>query len=149
MSDLSKWNFCQHALNRANQRGISQDTLRFVLENADVWLYAGEGCRSIRLSKKLLSQLVRQGSAASRVERAAGIVLIIDPETKTVVTALHDHGSKCGRRYRKQFPTRSKKSRKRRGALDLIIHLSPASQMDELGPNNPFDNPAVGKRWAA
>jgi hypothetical protein len=103
------YDLTDHAKCRAQQRGVTHDTLNFVIAHSDIWLHAGEGCRSVRISCKQLGQLSREGVPASLIERATNIVIIIDPDAGSIVTVLHDNGSKSSRRYRTQWPTKSRK----------------------------------------
>ena len=97
--------FSQHAFKRGQQRGIRPDTARFVMDRADIDVNVGNGCHALRISRKELCWLKKDGFPAAMLERCLDVVLVHDPETGTVVTALHDIG-KNGRRYRKQLKTR-------------------------------------------
>jgi hypothetical protein len=104
----------QHAETRINQRGITKDTLSFIMDHADTWLHSGEGCMSARISKKKCKILCKKQTSASVVDRANNVVVVISSSNAKIVTALHDKGAKNSRHYRKQFPTRSKKRRLKR-----------------------------------
>jgi len=108
MNSLGHWKLTQHAANRANQRGILQETLSFVIEHSDVLLHAGEGRNSVRISKKRQAKLIAGGLPPSLVERAANVVLILDQCHGVVVTVVRDTGTKSGRKHRRQYPTWSK-----------------------------------------
>jgi hypothetical protein len=98
----------RHAQVRAQQRGIRQQTIAVILVHGDLQLHAGEGLISIRLTKRRLRGLQKTQVPAAVREKAAGIILLLDPVTETVVTVMHDVGRE-GRRYRRQFETRSRK----------------------------------------
>ena len=96
--------------------------MTFVIEHADIWLHAGEGRRTARISNKQLGQLSREGIPAALIERATNVVMLIDPVAGIIVTVLHDYGSRSGRKYRTQWPTRSHKWRRHhRGRNQLTI----------------------------
>jgi hypothetical protein len=107
----NNYEFTDHAKCRAQQRGITFDTLYFVIEHSDIWLHAGEGCRSARISHKQTGELYLEGFPASVIERTRNVVVIVDPNSRSIVTVLHDNGSKSGRKYRTQWPTKSRKWR--------------------------------------
>ena len=109
MIAIEELKISDHAFVRTNQRGISQRTLSFVLEHADTWLHAGEGCMSARISKKSSKRLIQNGCQPSEVDRAGKVVVVVNFSDGEIVTVMHDKGTKCGRHYRKQFPTRSRK----------------------------------------
>ena len=114
MRTVSNYDLSDHAERRAQQRGVSLDTMNFVITHADVWLHAGEGRRTARISQRQLGQLSREGVPAALIERATNVVMLIDPVAGIIVTVLHDHGSRSGRMYRSQWPTRSRKWRRHR-----------------------------------
>jgi hypothetical protein len=107
MKTHSNLNLSNHAVCRAQQRGVSIATLEFIMFHADVWLHAREGCRTARISQKRLGRLSREGLPAPLVERATNVVLVIDPDFNRIVTVLHDDGAKKSRRYRTQWPNRT------------------------------------------
>ena len=104
--DPKMYKFASHAQVRAQQRGIRQQIIAVVLIHADLRLHAGGGLISIRLTKNGLRGLLEAEVPAAVREKAAGIILLLDPVTKTIVTVMHDVGRE-GRRYRRQFETRS------------------------------------------
>ena len=94
-----------HAMRRAQQRGIRPAVVDFVLGNADRDLEAGNGCRAYRISKKRLAELCSKAAAkVSEVERATNVVVILHEDSGEVITVMHDR-NKTGRRYRRQWPT--------------------------------------------
>jgi hypothetical protein len=118
------YDLTDHAKCRAQQRGVTLDTLNFVISHSDIWLHAGEGCRSARISHKQLGELSQEGLPASLIERATNVVVVVDPVSGSIVTVLHDHGSRSGRKYRTQWPTRSQKWRRNNRGRDNSSALS-------------------------
>jgi hypothetical protein len=102
-----EFDMTRHAQCRSQQRGVRPEVLSFVISQADVWLYANGGLEIVRLSRKRLRQLSREGIDTSLIERATNVVVIYEPENGSVVTVLHDHASGNGRQYRKQGSTRN------------------------------------------
>jgi hypothetical protein len=76
----------------------------FVIQHADVDLEAGNGCRSLRISKKGRVTLIQNGAPITDVERARDVIVVICDECNEVITVMRDCNS-SGRRYRRQFPT--------------------------------------------
>ena len=96
--------FSDHAMRRAQQRGIRPGVVDFVLGNADRDLEAGTGRRAYRISKKRLAELCSKAAKVSEVERATNVVVILHEDSGEVITVMHDR-NKAGRRYRRQWPT--------------------------------------------
>jgi transcription termination factor Rho len=77
-----------------------------IIQHADVDLEAGNGCRSLRISKKGRAMLIRNGGASvTDVERAADVIVVLCEESNEIVTVMHDCNSLGSRRFRRQFPT--------------------------------------------
>jgi hypothetical protein len=93
-----------HAQRRSQQRGVRSAVVDFIVRHADVELEAGNGCRSLRISKKGRATLIRNGEPVADVERATNVIVVVCEESNEVVTVMHDCNS-LGRRYRRQFPT--------------------------------------------
>lgn len=106
--------FSDHAVRRAQQRGIRPGVVDFVLGNADRDLEAGNGCRAYRISRRGVAELIRKGDKVWEVERATDVIVIVREDGGEVVTVMHDQNAE-GRRYRRQWPTWSDR-RKRRQA---------------------------------
>jgi hypothetical protein len=98
-----QYSLSAHAQKRSRQRGIRSTVVDFVLQHADVELEAGNGCRSLRISKRGLATLIRNGASGTDVERATNVIVVVCEENNEVVTVMHDCNS-LGRRYRRQFP---------------------------------------------
>lgn len=91
----------QHAAVRAQQRGVPHAVIDLVLDHADVSIPVGSGCSALRLSKRRLAGRDLRRELRSALDRAAGITLIMSDDTGEIVTVLHDHGGREGRRYRR------------------------------------------------
>jgi len=108
----NKFKMTWHAASRVQQRGIRKETIDLVLYDSDIELHAGEGLMSLQLSRKRLGQLARSGVPATLRESAQGVVLLVDFSTRSVVSAMHGRG-RLGKRFSRQFPTRSRASGQR------------------------------------
>lgn len=124
-SRISSHDLTDHAMVRAQQRGVTHDVISLVLSEFDISLHAGEGRLNVRISRLWLAELVRSGTSARLAERAAGVVLVIDPVSSLVITVLHDHGDRAGRCYRRQMPTRSARRRWRRSPAAAPTSVRP------------------------
>ena len=108
--ERTTYELSKHAGVRAQQRGIRLRVIALVMSHGDLRLHAGEGLVPVRLSRRRREKMAGIGVPASDMEKAAGVVLLIDPKTRTVITAMHDTGHD-GRRYRNQYDTRSNRPR--------------------------------------
>ena len=81
----------EHAQCRFRQRGIRSGLISFILENHDVVLNSGGGCRFVRVSRRALGTI---GGSVDRqfLEKADRVVLVLNDEDGTIVTAMHDLG---------------------------------------------------------
>lgn len=91
----------KHAAIRSQQRGVSYEIISVILDHADSDNNVGSGCYSIWLSKCRLRDRALRSKLGSALDRAAGITLVISGDSGEVVTVMHDHGGKRGRRYRR------------------------------------------------
>jgi hypothetical protein len=101
-----------HARKRAQSRGVWLRTLEAVYANADRSPFVGGGCRSLMVTRQQLCRLADSISPADR-ERMEGVVLVVDPNSKAIITVLHAH-SPSGRRYRRQSDGRHYRPGRRR-----------------------------------
>lgn len=101
-----------HALRRAQTRGVPMRIVEAICANADRSPFVGSGCRSLMVSHRQLDRL-QDSIPAADLERMEGVILVIDPNTKTVITVLHAH-SPNARRYRRQCDGRRYGRRRRR-----------------------------------
>lgn len=104
----AKIKLSKHAEARAQQRGIRRDIIDFILEHADRSLHAGEGLRSVSISRQNQRRLSRNGFDPQIIDRTDGVALLIDPNENCVVTIMRLHGRQA-RRYLRQHATRSAK----------------------------------------
>ncbi len=99
-----------HAQGRAQNRGIRAEVIELILAHGDIELHAGEGLHSLQISRKGMGHLAEAGVPAALREKALGVVLLVDPMTQQIITAMHAIGQQ-GRRYSSQFSTRSRGGR--------------------------------------
>ena len=98
-------------MKRAQQRGIRPAAVEFILRHADLDLHAGAGCRTYRISKRGAAELLRKGANVTQVDKAGNIVVIVREDSCEVITVLHDF-NRDGRRYRRQWPTQKRPSKR-------------------------------------
>lgn len=99
--------YSRHALTRCAQRGVSRHVMSLLIEHADLALYAGAGCVSVRLGRDAAAGLVAEGARPEAVSRARRLVAVMGDWG--VVTVLRPEGE-AGRRYRRQHVTRARQS---------------------------------------
>ena len=88
-----------HAKQRCQQRGIASQAVDLVLKNFDTVLHAGDGCQSVRVSRKALKELRDTCADRQMLERISKIVVVMREDSMKVVTVLQDYGiSRCYRR---------------------------------------------------
>lgn len=104
-----------HALSRAQQRGVSSRIITAVMAHADIRPWVGSGCRSHMISRRRLSELPDEVLSPSEKERASGVAVVTDLADRVVVTVLHANGRRAAR-YRRSFHTRSDVQSSMRGA---------------------------------
>lgn len=93
--------YTDHALQRANQRGIQSELIDAILEYADVEVPVGSGCTSLRISKRALKNEDVRRRLGPLVDRAAKTAVLWRSDDNAVVTVMKDLGSAAARRYRK------------------------------------------------
>jgi len=91
----------QHALVRANQRGITHEMIRDLITYADIEAPVGGGCTVLRVSRERLRERDLRSRLASNPDKLTCLALVWSDETAEVVTPLVDHGGAKGRRYRR------------------------------------------------
>ena len=89
-----------HARIRARQRGISEATVELILEYADRHVRVGSGCHSLFVSPEQLQLLSKDILTPGECARMAGVVLVVDVPSRTVITALKPSGSQRRRYFR-------------------------------------------------
>lgn len=93
--------YSEHALRRANQRGIRGALVQAILDCADVEAPVGSGCTSLRISRRALGEEDVRRRLGSLVDQAARTAVLWSAEGATVVTVMKDRGGAEGRRYRR------------------------------------------------
>ncbi|MBW7848859.1 MAG: DUF4258 domain-containing protein [Rhodospirillales bacterium] len=96
----------KHARLRSQQRGITNEVVNLVLDHFDTVLHAGDGCQTVRLSRRGLAELRNTGTDRQVIERAARIVVVMREDNWRIVTVMHDTGAE--RHYRRQGETRKR-----------------------------------------
>lgn len=92
--------FTTHAEMRMRQRGLDRRAALLVARLFDGRAHVGRGLESRWLSPERARRLRRAGLPGALLERMRRIVLVVDPATGIVVTALHA-GSLRAHRYRR------------------------------------------------
>jgi hypothetical protein len=87
----------EHAVKRAQQRGVSRNTIALITELADRRTRVGGGALALSLSDRGRERCIDGGLAPREVERAGRVVLIVCGGM--VVTVEHQHGAR--RRFRR------------------------------------------------
>jgi hypothetical protein len=103
-----------HAERRARQRGIREDILALLFQNADVEFEIGGDCRLLRLSHEEATAVAKAAGRPQIAERLSRCAVIDSGRSGAVVTVLRDDPGHSGRRYRRQFLGRDPKYRSRR-----------------------------------
>ena len=117
----------RHARSRAQNRGIRTEVIELVLAHGDIELHAGEGLHSLQISRKGMERLAEAGVRPALREKALGVVLLVDPTTQQIITAMHAIGSQ-GRRYSSQFSTRSRGGRSGAQAANASMAFAQSNQ---------------------
>jgi hypothetical protein len=94
-----------HALSRAQQRGVSVRIINAIVAFADIRPWVGSGCRSLMISRRRLAHLPDGILSAAERERAAGVAVVLDASNGSVITVIHTAGRRAAR-YRRQFRSR-------------------------------------------
>ena len=96
---MQEFALSKHAIARAKQRGVTHQMIKDLIANADVEEPVGRGCTVLRLSRRRLQDQSVRAALGARADQLQSVALIWS-EDGEVVTVLHDHGSRAGRRYR-------------------------------------------------
>lgn len=91
----------RHAAVRANQRGVTHQTVEAVIAWADVELPARDGCSVLRFSRERLADRDLRATLGPLADKVCSLALVVAGDTGRVVTVLHDHGRPHGRHYRR------------------------------------------------
>lgn len=96
---ITYFNWSDHAIRRAQQRGVSTETVTLIAAIADRRTRVPGGVHAISVSDKAASMLINGGITPAAVERVRNVVLIADLNTHTLITIEHGHGR--NRRFRR------------------------------------------------
>lgn len=96
---MTEFSMSEHAAVRANQRGVTHQMISDVLTYADVEEPVGDGRTVVRLSRQTLRDQSVRSSLGPHADRLQSVALICSRDGE-IVTVLHDHGARGGRRYR-------------------------------------------------
>lgn len=94
-----QYEFSNHAIARAQQRGILIETIEMIANLADRRTRTPGGTVALSISNKARARWINGGLPAAAIERVKDIVLITDPQTNTLVTVEHTHGRR--RRFKR------------------------------------------------
>lgn len=97
---MSSLSLTAHAAVRANQRGVPHHLIDALFEYADVDAPIGSDCRLLRISKHRLREPAVRRALGSEADRMAWLAIIWSDEAAAVVTVLHHHDGRAGKRYR-------------------------------------------------
>ena len=113
--DLKNNKFSKHAMKRAQQRGVKDQTVDIIIEFADKRVPSKDNCVSLSVSKKRLKSLVSESKLdAQTAEKMTDMVVVVAKEGDelTVVTVLHAEDGAKGRPYRKNVKPRRKRKKR-------------------------------------
>jgi hypothetical protein len=84
--------FTHHALARIRQRGVRTEALSLVFAEADQRHHIGRGAVAERISRERRKRLERDGTPASLLEAACGLVLVFASDGALMTVVSHpDH----------------------------------------------------------
>lgn len=88
-----------HAVKRAQQRGISRGTIHLITKLADQRVRVAGGATALSISARARARWITDGAAPADLDRTDGIVLITDLTRTTVITVKHSYRKRrrCGR----------------------------------------------------
>jgi len=89
----------EHAKVRAQQRGVSRDTIELVSRFADRRTRVPGGAVALSISAKAREKWVRGGLSATEIDRACRCVMIADLSTRSIITVEKSDGRR--RRFRR------------------------------------------------
>jgi len=97
---MSVLDLTAHAAIRANQRGVPHHLIDVLIENADIDAPIGSGCRLLRISRQRLRDRAVRQAIGAEADRMARLAIIWSDDAAAVVTVLHHHEGRAGKRYR-------------------------------------------------
>ena len=97
---MSVLDLTAHARIRANQRGVPHRLIDALFENADIDAPIGSGCRLLRISKQRLRDRAVRETLGAEADRMTRLAIIWSDDAGAVITVLHHHDGRAGKRYR-------------------------------------------------
>jgi len=88
-----------HAVKRAQQRGISRDTIDLISQLADRRCRVPGGATALSISEKARQRWIGGGLPPAEIERAGDVVVIADLGSRSIITVEHTYGQR--RRFRR------------------------------------------------
>jgi hypothetical protein len=92
-----------HAAQRGQQRGVPERLIALVVDHHDIEFDVEDGCRLLRLSRKMAAAVAASAEAPGEASRLAAFALIHSDRTDQIVTVLRDRAGARGRRYRRRI----------------------------------------------
>lgn len=89
--DVNAFLLTGHAEGRVRQRGLRRQAVELALALGDVVVPVGRGREAWSVSRRRVRALRQAGLPATIVERLGRVILIVEPLTRTVVTAINGH----------------------------------------------------------
>ena len=113
--DLKNNKFSKHAMKRAQQRGVKDQTMNIITEFADKEVPVKDNRLSLTVSKKGLKSLVSEGIVKPQVAEKItdkAVVMGNNDNEPMLVTVLHAEDGSKGRHYRKNVKPRGKRKKR-------------------------------------
>ena len=98
-----------HAAQRIQQRGLRREAVELVLRTRDRRVSVGGGCEAWSVSRERSRALRAAGLPSSLIDRVARTILVVEPLTGAVVTAINGH-TKTPKRLRRHSPGRRRRA---------------------------------------
>ena len=89
-----------HASVRANQRGVPHGLIEQLLAHADIETRVGSGCVALSVSRQRLADRDVRRSVGPDLDRLRNLAVVCDTLDGSIVTLLHQHGSRARRYHR-------------------------------------------------
>lgn len=89
-----------HAAVRANQRGVPHGLIEQLLAHADTETRVGGGCVALSVSRRRLSDRDVRRSVGPDLDRLRNLAVVCNASDGSIVTLLHEHGSRARRYHR-------------------------------------------------
>ena len=89
-----------HASIRANQRGVPHGLIEQLLAHADIETRVGSGCVALSVSRQRLADRDVRRSVGPDLDRLRNLAVVCDTLDGSIVTLIHQHGSRARRYHR-------------------------------------------------